>query len=170
MTEEWRPVLGFEKSYEISSLGNLRNIRNGKLLKGQGVRSGYIVNILCEKQRKKTVRRHRLVAEAFIPNPEKKPEVNHINGDKLDNRVENLEWATHRENTDHAWLTGLTKLPAPTERVVSQYYDGRWLATYRSIKIASQISGADDSCILQCCKGNRASAGGYEWKYGGENL
>lgn len=167
--ETWKPVFGFENCYEISSLGNLRNIRNGKALNGQDVRSGYVVNILCDNNRRKTVRRHRLVAEAFIPNPENKREVNHKNGNKLDNTVENLEWATHRENTDHAWLTGLTKVPAPKERAVSQYYDGKWLATYRSIKVAAEISRIDDSGILQCCKGNRRSAGGYEWNYGGKD-
>ena len=164
MPEEWRDVVGFEGVYEVSSAGRLRNKKTQRFLSSNG-RGGYVVDILCSNGKSKTARRHRIVAEAFIPNPEHKPEVNHKNGNKEDNSVENLEWATHRENTDHAWLTGLTKLPKPVEKSVVQLCEGKWLATYRSILIASKVSKTDASDILMCCKGRRLSAGGYEWKY-----
>ena len=167
MTEEWRKVSGFEKCYEVSSLGRLRNIRTGKILRSKELRGGYVVDILCDNNRRKTVRRHRLVAEAFIPNPDNKPEINHKNGNKADNAISNLEWATHRENTDHSWATGLTKLPTPTEKSVSQYFEGKWIATYRSLKYAEKLTGINIASILKCCTRERKSAGGYEWKYGG---
>lgn len=167
MTEEWKPVIGYENCYEISSLGQLKNVRTGKLLKDGKLRNGYVVDILCDNKRRKTMRRHRIVAEAFIPNPEHKQEVNHKNGNKTDNSVSNLEWATHRENTDHAWEAGLTKLPVSTEKKVSQYFNGKWIATYRSLKLAEKITKINSTSILLCCKSKRKSAGGYEWKYGG---
>lgn len=167
MAEEWRKVADFEECYEVSSLGRLRNIRTGRILHSGKKRSGYVVDVLCDNKKRKTVRRHRIVAEAFIPNPGNKPEVNHKNGDKTDNSVGNLEWATHRENTDHSWTTGLTKAPKPAEKVVLQFYDGKWIATYRSLKIAGKITGINSTGIMQCCKGERNSAGGYEWRYGG---
>lgn len=163
--EEWRPVKGFGGIYEVSSEGRLRNVKTGRIHQNSKPRSGYTVDILCKGGTHKTVRRHQLVAEAFIPNPENKPEVNHKNGDKSDNSASNLEWVTHRENTDHAWLTGLTKLPTPEERAVIQFFSGKRLAEYRSIAVAANINRIDGTSILKCCKGTRPPAGGYEWRY-----
>lgn len=172
--EEWRAVKGFEGAYEISNLGNLRSIdRNslgkryfGKLISNAQDRGGYLVNILSYEGKRQTVRRHRLVAEAFIPNAERKPEVNHIDGDKTNNQVSNLEWATHRENTDHAWITGLTKAPpAQIPIEVIQIYEGSEIATYKSIEIAGWINGISPEDICKYCKGKRKNAGRYIWKY-----
>ena len=166
MKEAWKPVAGWENRYEISNLGRLRNARTGRISKNAVVRNDYIVDILSDNGRRKTVRRHRLVAEAFIPNPENKPEVNHKDGVKYNNCVDNLEWATHRENTDHSWMNGLTPKPIPQkEASVNQYYDGIYLASYRSIKIAATITKIDATDIVKNCKGQRKSAGGYEFKY-----
>lgn len=172
--EEWRAVKGFEGAYEISNIGNLRSIDRvsfgkkyfGKMINNAQERCGYLVNILSYEGKRKTVRRHRLVAEAFIPNPDEKPEVNHINGNKTDNRVENLEWATHRENTAHAWLTGLTKIPpAEKPKKVIQFYEGQQIAEYMSIDIAANINGISAADICKCCKGKRKNAGRYIWKH-----
>jgi len=91
--------------YEVSNLGNIRSYRiykNGKLLKHR-ISNGY--NRVMLNKKNKMV--HRLLAQAFIPNPENKPCINHINGIRNDNRVENLEWVTISENNKHAYDTGL---------------------------------------------------------------
>lgn len=121
MTEEiWKPVVGFEGRYEVSDQGRVRSIGRWTVLKGNGgsyykrFRKGVVLTpqkhtcgyaclrIGCAS---KTI--HRLVAKAFVPNPEGKLFVNHKNGDKKDNRACNLEWVTCQENADHAGILGL---------------------------------------------------------------
>lgn len=171
--EEWKDVVGYKGFYQVSNLGRLRSLdreSSGKRYKGKIIsskyRSGYIVDTLCKDGIKRKCRRHRLVAEAFIPNPEGKPEVNHIDGNKTNNQIGNLEWATHRENTDHAWIIGLTKAPpAQVPIKVVQMYEGSEIATYKSIEIAGWINGISPEDICKCCKGKRKNAGRYTWKY-----
>ena len=105
--EEWKDVVGYEGFYLVSNLGNVR--RKGKLnLKKPTPRFGYLQVELCDGRKPKIQSIHRLVAMAFIDNPENKKEVNHINGKKDDNSAVNLEWATRRSNLDHAMAIGLT--------------------------------------------------------------
>lgn len=118
--EKWKPVVGFESFYEVSNQGRMKvkarmkNIRNGgkqphpeKIMKLIIANTGYSVIGLWNGKGKsaKTATVHRLVAAAFIPNPEGKKEVNHKNGVRTDNRVENLEWATSSENALHKYQT-----------------------------------------------------------------
>jgi hypothetical protein len=94
-------------NHEISSFGRFRNRTTRRILKGQYNDWGYKRYRTTVNYKKFNVSEHRMVAEAFIPNPENKPTVNHINGIKDDNRIENLEWATQSENNRHAYRTGL---------------------------------------------------------------
>lgn len=119
---KWQPVRGYEGLYEVSNYGQIRGIdrietlkdgrkrfRHGKQLATMTKRHGYQAVNLYSHGAMKTVLVHRLVAQVFVPNPDGKPEVNHINGDKSDNRASNLEWVTSAENIRHAYEIGLKK-------------------------------------------------------------
>ena len=111
--ELWKPVPDYE-GYHVSNFGRIKRIyKNGKLkiLNPTLIRKGYPRVCLCKDNQKKTFLVHRLVAKTFIPNPENKPQVNHLDGCKLNNHVSNLEWATQSENMRHAYDTGLKVNP-----------------------------------------------------------
>jgi hypothetical protein len=114
MNELWKPCVGFENYYEISTLGRVRNVkgnfaRNCKvnILKTNLCKQGYPRIRFCVAQKKRTFKIHRLVAKAFIDNPRNLPEVNHIDRNKQNNRITNLEWCTRSENQFHAIKTNL---------------------------------------------------------------
>ena len=102
MQEIWCHV-SVDRRYRVSNMGRFKGLRSERLLKCTkgGAGRGYLIASLGEGQNKIRVRLHRLVAEAFVPNPNNKPYVNHINGNTIDNRAENLEWVTHWENIRH---------------------------------------------------------------------
>lgn len=118
--EEWRPIVGYEGLYEVSNFGKIRNVRKRSVkslinkelsqhVNGSSIEGRYI-SIGLWKNNKSTYKYlHRLVAEAFIPNPENKPQVNHIDGNTLNNNVNNLQWVTQEENMRHAKDHGLLK-------------------------------------------------------------
>ena len=112
MEEIWKDVVGYESYFMVSSLGRVTSKRTSKILKQhinkQG-RVGFATKIGGRNGSSICFKTHRLVAEAFLPNPEMKLTVNHKDGNPLNNRVENLEWATHSENIQHAFDTGLIK-------------------------------------------------------------
>lgn len=105
---EWRPITDFP-NYQVSDSGEVVNIVTGKQLKPIHERTGYSHVTLCGDGRHKQTSIHRLVAREFINNPENKPMVNHIDGNKANNHVDNLEWCTYSENMQHAYRTGLQK-------------------------------------------------------------
>lgn len=117
--EIWKAVIGYEDIYEVSNFGNVRSLprmdSNGHEWKGKtlkqaksGKNKPYLKVNLCKEGTQKVVYVHRIVAQAFLPNPENKYDVNHIDGDKLNNKLENLEWVTRKENIKHACDNGLS--------------------------------------------------------------
>ena len=121
--EEWRDVIGYEGLYQVSNYGRVKSFHNN------GVRTlnpsfadypGYYVVNLTKNGKQQTQYVHILVAQAFIPNPENKSYVNHIDGDKLNNCLENLEWTTPTENSRHAWRNGLIKSRTGTKNLHSK--------------------------------------------------
>lgn len=119
--ETWKDIEGYEGEYQVSNLGRVKSLNKKVLAKNNNIATkrgrvlklreyqGYYYVCLSSKNSKKMCRVHILVAKAFIPNSEQKRTVNHINGNKLDNRVENLEWLSVKENLMHAWRNGLNK-------------------------------------------------------------
>lgn len=171
--------MGFEK-YQVSNLGRVRSFIQGfcQTLKTRNNKDGYVYVILSGNCGRKTLKVHRLVANAFIPNVYGKREVNHKNGIKSDNSVENLEWVTKSENEIHAYKTGLKKTSekqkaaaAMTSKTVNskkvvQYTMGMaCLAEYPSASEASRQTKIQLSDICSCCRGRLKSAGKYFWRY-----
>ena len=117
MIEEWRPIVGFEGLYEVSNTGQVRNCR-GKLLRPGLNHNGYLKCVLCKKGKTKTIYIHRLVAQAFIPNPQDLPQVNHKDEDKTNNSVDNLEWCSSKYNVNYGC--------AQDKRVKTNIINGRF--------------------------------------------
>ena len=179
--EVWRDVRGYEGVYRVSNLGRVKRIGqytnqtgtswdSEKILRPAHNNNGYC---FVQLSRNNVVSRkyvHRLVAEAFIENPDKKPTVNHKNCDKSDNRVGNLEWATYRENNDYAIQmmknSGGNKRNNTSSRVVQQLdLQGNVIREYPSYREAERQTGI--SAIDKVCAGAkyRKTAGGYKWRY-----
>lgn len=158
--EDWRDIPGYEGKYQASSLGNIRSLDRGEL-KPFKSRDGYLVATLQKNGQRYRTGAHRLVALAFLPNPENKPQVNHKNGVKTDNRPENLEWVSCSENNLHRRrvLNGGGGRPKTPVRCIST---GQ---VYGSITEAAGATGARLEKIVDCCRGRRRHTGGLAWEY-----
>jgi len=146
----WKLIKDTKGLYSISSNGEVRSLLNGKIqiLKHKIDRAGY-KSVTLSVQKKKIYKFvHRLVAEAFLHNPHNKAEVNHLNGIKTDNRVENLEWATHSENIQHAYITGLCT--PKTKIVVDDFHEER----YGSVKEAAEAFNINEGTCRNYLNGN----------------
>lgn len=187
--EIWKDIKGYEGKYQISNYGrvkslqrNLKYIDSKKItekLKGTFVgKRGYARIELSKDGINKKYSVHRLVAQAFIPNPNKKLEVNHINGIKTDNRVSNLEWVTSKENQIHAIKYGLQRPSLKQKRVASEYckknkikallqydLDGNFIRKWESAVEVEKELKINRKNISQCVTGRNHTAGGFIWKY-----
>lgn len=155
MKENYKNIVGYEDLYEVSDTGLVRNKVSGKILKPGKDGKGYLRVRLYKDGEWKMYRIHRLVAEAFIPNPLNLPQVNHIDQNKSNNNVDNLEWCTSQYNIDYS-----------LSKPVCQYsLDGRLLNTYKSASEASRKTGINQGDISRCCRGKYRQAGNFIWKF-----
>lgn len=189
--EIWKSIDGFGGTFEASTLGRIRSIeriviyKNGRkhkypscILSSTIAPNGYRIVNLAFSGDCKSSSVHRLIAKTFIPNPENKYTVNHINGIKTDNRLVNLEWMTQSENQYHALSLGLWtstkgrknlgvtgKNHGASRRVRQSDLFGNEIKIWDSISEAERGVGISHSCIIGCCKKQRNTSKGFKWEY-----
>ena len=168
MIEKWKSVNGFESLYEVSNMGNVRNLRKGRLMKQHENTVGYLQVILCKNGKPYYKCVHKLVAEAFIDNPRSCNEVNHIDENKQNNNAENLAWCTHRENILHGTCIERAKKTrkenSPAQKVLAIFPDNT-THCYASAKEASEKLGISESGIRSVLCGCRMKYLGTRWFY-----
>ena len=190
MKEKWKDIEGYEGLYQISSYGRVKSLEHKtlqkniygkggigyskhkeKILKGWVQNTGYLTVAL--KNKKYSV--HRLVANAFIPNINNYPIINHKDGNKLNNKVENLEWCTYKHNNSEAIRLGLNKLKYNSyenrirAKKINQYdLNNNFIKSYECSTDAQKELKINSRNIRNVCKGKRKTAGGYIWRYANE--
>lgn len=185
MEEEWKDIRHFEGFYQVSNLGNVRSFIDNhwkkrdvpKILKLFKLTKGYLGVCLYDKKgSSKTYKVHRLVAQAFIPNPNNLPQVNHIDENKENNTVDNLEWCTCEQNLFHG--TARERIFKTLEEKgiykiipIEQYdLEGTLIAVWKSATFASKTLKIDTSMILKRCKANiNKPYKGFIWKFKSKN-
>lgn len=186
MEEIWKNIEGYE-GYQVSNLGRVRSLDRidsnnhplkGVVLKPHISNSGYLLVGLYKQQKRDGKLVHRLVAEAFIPNYDNKPEIDHINTVKTDNRVENLRWATQKENINNPLTKTKMQINArkPSKgkygkkhhrsKPIIQYdKEGNFIKEWDCANDVERVLGISNKHIGSVCLGKRKSCGGYIWKY-----
>lgn len=170
-TEVWKNIPGFEGLYQASSLGRIRSLdmkvkykntsstalKKGKILSPKTTNKGYLEVVLMKNSVRHVKRVHRLVALAFIPNPENYTTINHINENKKDNSIESLEWCTVRHNCE-AYTA--------SRNVVYQYnLEGKLIKIWHSLTRAAEDVGGDKTGIQHCCCAKLKTYKGFIWSY-----
>ena len=180
-TCEWKPTHIFPNEYLVSDDGKVMSIRSGRILKPTTDKDGYLYYVLCVNGNRKTIKAHRLVAMAFIDNPHNKPAIDHINGNKTDNRVKNLRWVTNKENTNNPITLkkvirrGKERLPLMYKYSAKRNFgriktivlkDGVKVGSFPSQKLASEFTGVSPGRVSMCIAGKIASSKGYVFREG----
>lgn len=171
MDEVWKYVDGTNKEYMVSNLGNVKSIKQYKgrtreRLLTPGVNSrGYLCVTISLNCKCSTRTIHRLVANAFIGNPNNLPQINHRDEDKTNNNVSNLEWCDNKYNATYG--SARKRASSKTKKPILQYsLNGEFIGKFGGVKEAELLFGKPyDSSISKCCKGKRKSAHGYIWRY-----
>lgn len=173
--ESWRPVVGYEGLYEVSNLGRVKSLprkgTKGGLLSENYTNSKHYAHVLLTKNMKPNTKSvHRLVAMAWIPNPECLPQVNHIDGDKTNNCVDNLEWISNLDNRRHAIRIGISEATpkeaiAAHKRRVRATNNNHEHVEFDSVRDAEKALRVCNQNIIKVCRGARRTAGGYMWEY-----
>ncbi len=172
MQEEWKGIRGYEGIYEVSSFGRIRSVSRiekdslgrekpvtGKILSPYILNSGY----KGIRLRNKSFLVHRIVALAFVPNPEGKPQVNHKDENKLNNCANNLEWLTKHENEHYG--TAIQRRAANQSKKVYQYsLEGKLVKIWKST-VECKKNGFNRTAIWFCCTGKHSQHKGYKWSY-----
>lgn len=151
--ETWKPILGYEGRYEISNLGQVRNMKHN-IIRTRPSRTGYELVTLHKDGVRTTESMHRVVAIHFIDNPENKTQVNHIDENKYNNCVDNLEWMTAKENINHG--TAIERRSKPITNGIK---------IYMSATEAAKELGIHRNMIYRVLQGKRERTAGYHWTY-----
>lgn len=172
---QWKRIENY--LYEINKFGQIKSLKRNIILKQRTNTHGYkIVNLYCGEGRYKTMQVHRLIGIAFISNPLNKPCINHINGKKTDNRVENIEWCTYSENSQHSYdklgrvgvWTGLFGKNHHRSKKVNQYdLNNNFIKTWDCMMDVERELGLACGNLTKVCKKEKwhKTLGGFKWKY-----
>ena len=177
--EQWKDIEGFEGYYQVSDMGRVRSLDRvvtttrygkplsmtvkGKVLRAPVTRDGYVSIQIFKASKYYTFKVHRLVANAFIDNPDNLPEINHIDGNKQNNAASNLEWCTRGHNISHAFRTGLIDPKnRRNNRKAVRRSDG---VVFESLTKAAEESGTHVSGVSMCCHGRLAHTAGYGFEF-----
>lgn len=159
MKEVWKDIEGYEGIYQISNLGRVRNLKYKRVLKHSTHPRGYLINVLYRNGVGVGYSVHRLVAKAFVPNPTNKPQVNHIDEVKTNNRFDNLEWVTEKENINHGSRT------LRASKMVTVRNNVGHETTYPSLTACANSLGISVSSVSYYIKHNKCNKQGYIFKY-----
>ena len=165
LNEIWKPIKGYEGLYEVSNLGRVKSIRFGKerILKPGTDKRGYLHVVLSKNNKQKTHKVHRLVMEAFIPNTDNLPCVNHKDEDKTNNVDTNLEWCDAKYNQNYG--TRIERIAEKLSKTVLQYdLEGNFIREWKSSAECGR-NGFNQGAVAACCRGERQQAYGYKWVY-----
>jgi len=178
MNEIWKDIKGYEGLYQISNTGKVKSLERyvnskstGKLFIKEKIRktttttAGYEYTVLANNGKNKTLLIHRLVAEAFIPNPSNLKCVNHIDENKSNNNVENLEWCDYSYNNTYKDIHLRRQQTNNIRKIIQYDLDMREIKRWNSIIEASNYYNTSSSNIINCCKGERNHCCGFKWRY-----